>query len=331
VAIVYITQIRQPAAENRELNNQLILQTVGLDTPVKNKLDARYSDANGDGIADTPSDPAKLLDPDVLTFSYVAGDDASGYADTFKEFVAFLGKTTGKKVQYTPFAGSDDELHALRDGKLHVVGLSTGNVPMAVDACGFVPIYMLANRDGSHMLQMEIIVRADSTMHSAQDLKGHELVLTEASSNAGFKAPLVLLRREPVGLEPGRDYATRYSNSYEHSIEGIVSGEYQAAAVANDKLRRLIAAGQVKPEMLRTIYKSPDFPSATFGYPCALKPALVAKVKEAFEKFDWKGTGLEKEFGEGGKFAPVNYLADFKVVREIDDAIGSHHVIADAK
>src|SRR5678809_1003578 len=97
--MVYVTQIRQPAAEIRELSNQLTVQMVGLESPVKNELDPRYTDANGDGVADTPTDAAKLLDPDMLTFSFVAGEDSSAHSDTFKEFVSLLCKTTGKQVQ----------------------------------------------------------------------------------------------------------------------------------------------------------------------------------------------------------------------------------------
>jgi hypothetical protein len=46
-------------------------------------------------------------------------------------------------------------------------------------------------------------------------------------------------------------------------------------------------------------------------------------VKKAFFSFQWKGTGVEKEFGASDqtKFVAVSFKNDFAGVREIDDAI----------
>ena len=35
-------------------------------------LDKTYCDANGDLVADTPADPAKLVDPATLVFAYMS-------------------------------------------------------------------------------------------------------------------------------------------------------------------------------------------------------------------------------------------------------------------
>ena len=43
--------------------------------------------------------------------------------------------------------------------------------------------------------------------------------------------------------------------------------------------------------------------------------------------FQWSGTGIEREFASAkyNKLVPVNYKEDWRLVREIDDAIGSVH------
>jgi phosphonate transport system substrate-binding protein len=38
-------------------------------------LDKRFCDVNGDLIADTPTDPADLVDPDTLIFAYTPVED----------------------------------------------------------------------------------------------------------------------------------------------------------------------------------------------------------------------------------------------------------------
>ncbi len=38
-------------------------------------LDSRYTDADGDLIADIPTDASKLVDPDMLIFAYTPVED----------------------------------------------------------------------------------------------------------------------------------------------------------------------------------------------------------------------------------------------------------------
>ena len=73
------------------------------------------------------------------------------------------------------------------------------------------------------------------------------------------------------------------------------------------------------------IFSSEDFPTAGFGYVWNLKTDLAAKVKDAFFTFQWKGTGVEREFAASNhtKFAPISFRNDFALVRRIDDEIRS--------
>jgi phosphonate transport system substrate-binding protein len=72
-----------------------------------------------------------------------------------------------------------------------------------------------------------------------------------------------------------------------------------------------------------SIYKSERFPPATIGYAYNVTPQLRDGIRETLLKFDWKGTGLEKQFGPAGqvKFVPVNYKDDWANTRRIDQVI----------
>jgi phosphonate transport system substrate-binding protein len=323
---LYQVQVNRPVAQNRQMNEELVYNMVGLGTATPLKLADRFTDADGDLVADPPTDVAQQVDPPTLMFSYVATNEPETYHKRFAEFVAHLSKQTGRPVEYVEFRSPEAQLNALRQGKLHVAGINTGNIPLAVNECGFVPICGLAGETGSSTYQMQIIVPADSPIQNIADLKGRELTLTEPGSNSGFKAPLVLLSKDN-GLRPGRDFQIRYSNGHDQSIAGIADKTWQAAAVASDVLKRSLAQDppRITKEQFRVIYQSEDFPTAGFGYVNNLKPELAAKVKEAFFSFQWKGTGVEKEFAasEQTKFAPISFKNDFALVRRIDDAIRS--------
>lgn len=329
-AALYVITVRNPREAHLETQNELLAKTIGIAEPVKNSLDARYTDADGDGLADPPKDAKDQLDPPTLTFSYVAVEDPAEFKTAFKDFIAHLSKVTGKPVEYMEVGSTQEQLAALRDGKLQVTGFSTGNVPIAVDAAGFHPVVALAGAEGKGLIQTQIIVPADSSIRSVSELRGHELTLSEPGSNAGYKAPLVHLMND-VHLMPGKDYGIRYSGGYDASIAGIASKQFQAAAVASDVLKRDTAAGKIKPEQYRVIDTWGEFPTAGLGYCYNLKSDLAAKVQEAFKSFDWKGTSMEGGFAGAGqsRFVPADYKADWQQVRDIDEAMGFAHKLTE--
>jgi len=326
-AVLYFIWVKQPKDESVQAAHETALRTMGLGKQVHNKLDPRFADADNDLVADPPADPKQFIDPPTLTFSYVATEDPTEYQTAFADFVKHLQTVTGKPVEYVAYSSTTDELKALRDGKLHVAGLNTGNVPVAVDVCGFVPMFKIAAADGVASYETEIIVPADSSIQTPKDLKDHELTLTEPGSNSGFKAPLVLLRSQ-YGLEPERDFQLRFSNSHDESIKGIASKQYQAAAVANNVLKRAVARGEISPNQYRRIFiTKSSFPTACFGCVYNLKPELAAKVRQAFETFKWPGTSMEREFSKSdeGAFVPAKFKDDWSMVMMIDTQIGHEY------
>jgi phosphonate transport system substrate-binding protein len=312
----------------KDTSNDTFIAITGLKQPVSNHLNARFTDADGDLVADPPKDAKDFIDPPTLTFCYTPVDDPKAFKEAWADFTKHLSEITGRPVEYLMITSDQEQLRALRDGKLHVAGLNTGRVPIAVDACGFVPVAMLAgDNDAGGRTHTEIIVSSGSSIHDVRGLKGHELTLTVAGSNSGFKAPLVFLKE--FDLLPGRDYKIRYSGSHDQSIADIAGGGFEAAAVAADVLQRAVAAGTINTEQFRSVYKSENFPTAGLGYAYNLKPELAAKVREALLKYPWAGTSMEKYFGASGQHGvvPVNYKDDWPLVRRVDDATGYEHVV----
>ncbi|RTL91443.1 phosphate/phosphite/phosphonate ABC transporter substrate-binding protein [Ancylobacter aquaticus] len=289
------------------------------------KLDSRYQDADGDMVADAPTDPAQQIDPDTLIFAYTPVEDPAVYAKVWQEFLDHLAKTTGKKIQFFPVQSNAAQLEAMRAGRLHVAGFNTGSNPIAVACSGFVPFTMMASKDGAYGYEMEIITYPGSGIEKVEDIKGKKMAFTSETSNSGYKAPSALLRTE-FKLEAGKDFEPVFSGKHDNSILGVANKDYPAAAVANSVLKRMEARGVVKPEQVVTIYKSQTFPTTGYGYAYNLKPELADKVKEAFRTFNWEGTALLKEFQASEPpqeaFIPITFKDNWAVIRQIDAAMG---------
>jgi len=335
------------------------------------------ADADGDLVADAPKD-GKFVTPTTLTFTEVAGDNPEANAVVWEPFLRHLEQKSGLKTEYLSLlspgqAGPveavaapadpreegqtsgpvllqtvEQQIDALRSGRLHVAAFSTGQVPMAVNAAGFRPLFAPADADGSFSYEMKVIVPSDSPAKDVKDLKGKTVAFVSLSSNSGAKAPIVRFK-EKFGLTVWDDYQYVIAGTHDAAIFGVCVGrdaanllanpkasaeakdaarrkpgaKYDAACVASDLLARLVASGEVKEGEFRVLHAEGPFPALCFGVGHALHPDLVKKIEEAFETFPFAGNSVADKYKAAGrvKFGRVDYKKDWAAVRDIDDKL----------
>jgi phosphonate transport system substrate-binding protein len=286
----------------------------------RGQLDTLYCDDNNDLVADAPTDPRKWKDPATLVFAYTPVEDPAVYQNVFKPFTEYLGQCTAKRVIYYPVQSNTAEIEAMRSGRLHVAGFSTGPTGFAVNLAGAVPFAAKGTEKGPHGYHLLSIVKANSPFQKLADLKGKRVAHTAPSSNSGHLAPLVLY--PPEGLKPNDDYRPLMSGGHDKSALGVLSGDYDMAGVASDVFERMVTRGTVKLDDFRIIYKSPVFPTSSFAYAHDLKPELAKKVTDCFYAFRFPES-MQKEFNGDDRFFPITYKETWKVVREIAEGSGT--------
>ena len=283
-------------------------------------LDQRYCDEDGDLVADTPADPKLLQNPAALVFSYTPVEDPAVYENVFADLLAHLGKVTGKRIRWFPAESYAAQVEAMRSGRLHIAGVASGPTPFAVNLAGFVPIVAMQQSDGGYGYKLILITHRDSPIKTVADLKGKRVAHVAPSSNSGDIAPRALFKA--LGVEPGKDYEVLYSGKHDNSIMGVVNRDYDAAPVANTVMLRMQARGMFKPDTLRVVYESTEFPRTSFGVAHNLTPELKAKIKEAFVTFDFKKSKLATEFKDTERFAAIDYKVMWRDVRTIQQTSG---------
>tara|TARA_R110002110_G_scaffold210173_1_gene422617 strand:+ start:2234 stop:3280 length:1047 start_codon:yes stop_codon:yes gene_type:complete len=283
-------------------------------------LDVMYCDADGDLVADAPTDPSKLKDPSTLVFAYTPVEDPAIYADIWTPFIEHLKTVTGKDVQFFAVQSNSAEVEAMRSGRLHVAGFSTGPTPFAVNLAGVEPFAIMGADDGQFGYKLQVFTQADSDIMEVADLKGKRVAHTSPTSNSGNQAPRALF--PALGVVPGEDYEVVYSGSHDQSILGVVAGDYDAAPVASEVVNRMVERGLYDPADVRMIWESDPFPTTSYGLANDLTPELKAKIKEAFFTFDFEGTALGEEFAGVSKFVPITYKEQWAVIRQIQSANG---------
>jgi phosphonate transport system substrate-binding protein len=283
-----------------------------------------YCDENRDLVADVPKDRAKLANPDTLIFTYAPVEDPAVYENVWLDFLTHLEKTTGKKAKYFGLQNYAAQIEAMRSGRLHISGYSTGSTVYAVNLAGAVPFAIMKDaRGGPAGYHLALITQGNNDrIKSVADLRGKRVAHVSQTSSSGHQAPVYLFSR--LGVVPGKDYQIVFSGKHDNSILGVANGDYDAAAVADTVLERMINRRVVKASDVKTIYTSPVFPTAAFAHAHNLEPALAERIRQAFMTFTFAGTSMDKEFGKQGRvgFMPITYARDWEPVIGILDANG---------
>lgn len=290
--------------------------------PHRGDLDEPYCDADKDLVADAPRDATRFRDPATLVFAYAPVEDPAVYESVFKPFTDDLATCTGKRVVYYPVQSNSAEIEAMRAGRLHVAGFSTGPTGFAVNMAGAVPFAAVGSGDQVRGYQLLMLVRKDSPFQKLSDLKGKRIAHTSPSSNSGNLAPQVLFPEQ--GLKPGENYQPIFSGGHDKSALGVARGDYDAAPVASDVFERMVARGMVRNEDYRIIYKSEVFPTSSFAYAHDLKPELAEKIEQCFYAFRFTPE-MTKEFNGEDRFVPITYARDWALTRHIAERSGTSY------
>ncbi|MDP3430001.1 MAG: phosphate/phosphite/phosphonate ABC transporter substrate-binding protein, partial [Desulfomicrobium sp.] len=235
-------------------------------------LDTMYCDNDQDLVADN-APAGNCKDPSTLVFTYTPVEDPAVYQDLFSDFQAHMKKVTGKDVIYYTVHSNSAQVEAMRSGRLHIAGFSTGPTGFAVNLAGYVPIAVKGDEKEFQGYNLIMLVKQDSPYQTMADLKGKKVAHTSPSSNSGNLAPRALFPSQ--GLVPDEDYTVVYSGKHDQSVLGVVHGDYDAAPVASDVYDRMVRAGRVDANAVRIIYTSPRFPTSSFGYSSQLCPDLA--------------------------------------------------------
>ncbi|TWT96210.1 ABC transporter, phosphonate, periplasmic substrate-binding protein [Botrimarina colliarenosi] len=320
LAVRYLLPSFEQAAQ-QEFEQNMLAKLLG-PTEVASEQVA-FKDVDGDLLCDFPADD-QCVTPETLVFSYVGPPEESDEATSWADVLTALSDATGLPVEYQHYPSTSDQVAALADAKLHIVGLNTGAIPLAVETAGFHPVCTFGREDGSFGYTMKLLTRAEDGVDDPAKLAGKRIAFTTPDSNSGCKAALVYLMNQQ-DLLPERDYQWGFTFGHETSVKELLAGEHDAAPVASDILERMTNDGEVDADALQVIYESERFPPATIGYAYNLSPELREEISKTLLGFVWPGTSVEAKYGASGatQFVPVNYKDDWANIRRINATVES--------
>ena len=176
--------------------------------------------------------------------------------------------------------------------------------------------------DGETGYKSYFIAKAESEIETLEDLEGKTFAFADPSSTSGNVVPCneILavindrLTFDELHVDGNFFKSATYSGSHINSIQAVVQGNVDAAAVSSTTLKNAISEGLVQEDELKVFYESPELP----GSPVAIRKDLPQELKDKVAEFLLSYDDEEYFGGSNIKYGTVKD-SDYDYIRELQE------------
>lgn len=225
-------------------------------------------------------------------------------------------------------------VEAMRTGNAQLAELGPFSYVTARERAGAQALVVRGNREtGIGGYTSRFVVKSDSDIETLEDLQGRTFAFADPESTSGNIIPsdIILTEMPQLGLTfddlhtDGKFFkSAMYSGSHISSVQAVVQGNVDAAAVSSVTMDNQIDAGIIKEDDLKIIHESPIIPMNPVAVQKDLPQELKDKVKEFLLSYDDPEFFGDEEGKEQERFIPADeshydYLQDLKEKYNLSD------------
>jgi phosphonate transport system substrate-binding protein len=203
-----------------------------------------------------------------------------------KEIAAALGL----RAREINVADYNAVVEAMRTKHADIGGFGPVSYVQAAERSGAEAMVMVApmgDKNQAGYTSM-FIVKPGSPIRSLRDLRGKTFAFVDPSSTSGNYVPTLELMNAFPGMT-NEDFHTNgvffssvtFSGKHYNSIQAVINGDVDAAAVASNTIRTELENGRVRQGDFVMIHNSPMIPNS----PIAIRSDLPADLKAAVKRF----------------------------------------------
>ena len=262
-------------------------------------------------------------DAKVLNVQFVPTNNDGSMEAKAKPFAQYLSEKLGCKVNVTLATDYSPIVEAMASGKVDIGIMPPAAYVQARDQKAAEAI--LTSQLGAYnhetglpeegklsgTFKGEVLVKADSSLQTLEDLKGKRIATLSPNSASGYIYPVAEMK--DLGIDPAKDCTLTTVNDIPSEMTAVLSGQQDACFVF-EGARNVFASKFSDQDLLkdlRVIYLTKgDIPNDAIAVQTDMEPELKAKVKEVF---------LNMKNDEAGQEAMS--LWNHKGYEEADDSV----------
>ena len=204
-----------------------------------------------------PVKPSTTEDAEVLRVAVATMLTPQSNFGAYQKITDYLGSQLQRRVEMVQRSSYGEVNALLANGEVDLAFVCSGAYVDLRDR-GAAELLVVPVVDGNTTYQSWVIVRSGVETDSFEDLLGNSFAFVDPISNTGYYFPVWWALQ--LGEDPKSFFgATTFTHSHEKSIEMVVQGVVDAAAVDHLVFEGLVKQRPEIEERVRIIEKSPDF------------------------------------------------------------------------
>lgn len=259
-----------------------------------------------------------------FTYVMIPGEDDEKAVQLRNDMCQDLSDAIGLPVKVYQASDYNAAVEALRTGSAQMALLGPFSYVTAVDRADAECI-CVAGTNGEIGYQSYIITQADSDINALEDLEGRSFGFVDPSSTSGNVVPCNdLLTKlnlnysfDEIHIDGNFFSAVTYTGNHQNSLQAVVQGNVDAAAVSSTTYANQIEKGNVEEKSIKIIHESAVIP----GSPVCVREDLPEELKQIVEEF-LLAYDDEEYFGGANKRYIAVEDSDYDVIRELQQKFG---------
>ncbi|UCD65386.1 MAG: phosphate/phosphite/phosphonate ABC transporter substrate-binding protein, partial [Deltaproteobacteria bacterium] len=225
--------------------------------------------------------------------------DLFSQKERYGALASYISEKSGLDVELKILSRYGNIIHNFRSDKLDGAFFGSFTGALAIKKLGVEPLARPLWLDGKSTYYGLIIVRKDSAIKNALDMKGKRFAFVDKATTAGWLLPLSYFKENSI--EDYREWfsETYFTGTHEDVIYDVLNGKADIGAAKNTVFERLAQKDSKLLDELKILAKSPEVPANALAVKKNLDSSLKIKLKNILLQMDqdkW-GRKILTEFG----------------------------------
>ncbi len=277
----------------------------------------------------TGVDSTKTSEIKVLRMGLIPADDAEEMLRSYEPVKEYLSNKLGIPVEIQVTSDYTAAIEAMRSKHIDMAWFGPFSYIMAANVAGAEAIVKGVRRsDGKSDYHSIIVANVNSGIKTLEDLKGKKFAFVDPASTSGNLIPRKMLIEG--GIDPDNDFEMSYYAGTHNAVEyAIANGKVDAGADSDNSYDRMVAAGEIDPEVNIIIHKSPPIPGSPIVVRRDLPTELKQKIQDALINMDEQTIHQVDGWGDIARYQKVAD-SDYDIIRETAKILGMDVTSAEA-